>query len=954
MAAVTPRALVWIGFLCSALWAQAQSFPMVQYATREGLGNSIVYRVYQDKKGLLWLSTDNGLTRFDGQHFKNFTARDGLRASYIFGLTENDTSMLISTFGGGIQFLKGAQIDSVASIAPEVAYPISVLHHDNTLWIIDRKLALFRTTARGTQRLSGTTYATAKNVNTIRVSSLGLTACSYGLFVYDSVRQQLREVDIDWGNPPNVYVQWFVELPGQKMLVSANSLFVVDLITRKATNILDGHFRYGSRNLLACRDGSFLAAENTGVLWRFSQDLTRQEKILEGVVINDLYQDTEGGIWLGTHGQGLWHLPTMHARHFPISGLLSPAISFSRTDGCAVVTSLNKPMLLVDSARVRLAGQARVPAVVQPGIVAITETASGQINLATLHGLVRMRGNRADSLSFGFPPTTLLSNADGSLWSGARTGLYHINPALTAYTPWRFFNNKIVRALTRDDANTVWAGTSDGLFPVPRTPEAIPTTSFFKGQDITALFFDSARHVIWVGTHNGLFQLSAAHTVTEKYPNVRVHAITSDLRNHIWIATSQGEVYYDGQRLELFTEKEGIPSELLSHAYDPDRDLLYMLSPTGISLLHVGQFLADRTPAEPVLVVTDQTVDGQRAKDISALQKLPAHTQAITLSLASSYLQNTAHWNLYYRIHEQAWVNAGKTRELRFFELPPGTGRIEIKLRDDINARESTVLALPYAIEVPFFRKPFFVWSVALAAVLAGVGLTVVSMRAVAARKQRKLLGQQRRIELEQKVLRNMLNPHFLNNAVNSIQVFVTRNDQRKTLGYLAKFARLMRVNIELLEKSMITLEKELQNIELYLAFEQLRFDGKLEYEIRVSPDIAAAQITVPSLVLQPFVENAIWHGILPHEKGGKVTVLVHREHNVLLLEIDDDGIGLEAARARPKPNPDKVSKGMSLIRERFDLLNQQQPGYFFSIEDKRTTNANQQGTRVSIRLPMA
>ncbi len=944
----------WMGLLCLALGAGAQSFPVVKYTTREGLGNSIVYRVYQDKKGLLWLSTDNGLTRYDGQHFKNFTTHEGLRASYIFGLTENDTSMLISAFGGGIQFSNGSEIDSVTTIAPQIEYPISVLYHDQALWTIDRRLRLFRTTSRGTEQLSGTSYTTGKNVNTIGVSSLGLTACSYGLFVYDTARQQLREVTIDWGNPPNVYVQWFVELPDQKMLVSANSLFLVDLVTRKATKILDGHFQYGSRNLLACRDGSFLAAENTGVLWRFNRDFTRHEKILEGVVINDMYQDSEGGIWLGTHGQGLWHLPTLHVRYFPISGLLSPTITFSRTEGCAVVTSLNKPMMLVDSARVRLAGHARVPAVVQPGITAFTETANGQINLATLHGLVRMRGTRADSLSFGFPQTSLLSNADGSLWSGARTGLYQINPSFTGYTAWSFFKDKIVRALTRDDANTVWAGTSSGLFAVPSTPEAPSPHSFFAGQDITALHFDPARQVLWVGTHNGLFQIDTAYTIREKYPNVRVHTIIADKRHHIWAGTTKGEVYFDGQRLELFTEKEGIPRDLLRHAYDPQTDLLYLLSATGVSVLHGQGFLANRAPVQPTLFVTDQIRDGQRSVSAQALQSLPASTQSITLLLASSYFQNTEPWNLYYRINEQAWTHAGQTRELRFFELPRGQGRIDVKLRDDINGRESTILTLPYFIEIPFFQKPLFLWCMGALAVMAGVGLTVVTMRAVAQRKQRKLFAQQRKIELEQKVLRNMLNPHFLNNAVNSIQVFVTRNDQRKTLGYLAKFARLMRVNIELLEKSLITLEKEIQNIELYLAFEQLRFDGKLEYEITLSPDINPAQITVPSLVLQPFVENAIWHGILPQEQGGKVAVSVYREQQVLVLEIDDNGIGLHAAQARPKAHPGNVSKGMSLIRERFDLLNQQRPGYSFTIEDKATTHAHASGTRVRLRLPLS
>jgi ligand-binding sensor domain-containing protein len=931
---------IFILFGCPALRGDGQSFPVVKYSTREGLGHSIVYRVYQDKKGLLWLSTDNGLTRYDGQHFENFTTRDGLRASYIFGLAENDTSMLISTFGGGIQFLNGSVIDSAASLAPEIEYPISLLYHDNAVWTIDRNLRLFRITPEGKEQLSGTTIETAKSVNSVGVSRLGITVCSYGLFVYDTVQRKLRELDFEWGNSKGAYVQWFLELSHDKWLVSANDLYIVDVVTKKTRIVLRGNFLFGARNLLACRDGSFLAAENTGTLWRFNTDFTYKEKILEGVVINDMYEDTAGGIWLGTHGQGLWHIPTLHARHFTLDGLLSPSITFSQRHGGAVITSLNKSILLVDSTRTSNLGNTNIPIKLQPGIIVYSESGRDETILGTLGGLVHFHEDGADSLSFGFPQSAILTNEDGSLWSGARTGLYKVNPRLTDYTAVSFFKSKIVRALAHDELTNVWIGTSSGLFVLkPESkPEDKPFQIFFKGNDVTALHFDAGRNVIWVGTHNGLFQIDRSYQIKSVYPQVRVQSILCDKRNHLWAGSSSGEIYYDGNRYELFTTKEGIPGNILRHAYDPEKDVLYVLSSSGVSALKLDHFLNNRSQSQPVLFITDQIIDGKRRTGAKVLQNLPASTQAISLAFANSYFQNTELWNLYYRILPQPWVNAGKTRELRFFELPPGEGQIEIKLRDDINARESTVLALPYIIDIPLFQKTGFVWGIALTCSLVGIGLTGVLMRTAAQRKQRKLLARQRKIELEQKVLHNMLNPHFLNNAVNSIQVFVTRNDQRKTLGYLAKFARLMRVNIELLEKSVITLEKEIHNIELYLTFEQLRLDGKLEYEINLAKDIHPMQLKVPSLVLQPFVENAIWHGILPKESSGKVTVA---------------GIGLEASLAQPKSNPDKVSKGVSLIRERFELLNQQNRGYSFTIEDKKNQHPPGQGTLVRIHIPV-
>ncbi|NBW36806.1 MAG: diguanylate cyclase, partial [Cytophagia bacterium] len=207
---------------------------------------------------------------------------------------------------------------------------------------------------------------------------------------------------------------------------------------------------------------------------------------------------------------------------------------------------------------------------------------------------------------------------------------------------------------------------------------------------------------------------------------------------------------------------------------------------------------------------------------------------------------------------------------------------------------------------------------------------------------------------LEHKVLRNMLNPHFLNNALNAIQVFVTRNDQRRTLGYLSKFARLMRINLELLEKSLVPLEKELNNIELYLEFEILRSEDKLNYVLEIDPAINQTTIKVPSLVLQPFVENAIWHGILPKTTGGQVGIYIKQINRLLHISIVDNGIGLEESRKRKHLSAEhQPSRGTALIRERFTLLNHQNPGHSFAIKKNEEQDPNTTGVTVDITLPV-
>jgi sensor histidine kinase YesM len=163
-----------------------------------------------------------------------------------------------------------------------------------------------------------------------------------------------------------------------------------------------------------------------------------------------------------------------------------------------------------------------------------------------------------------------------------------------------------------------------------------------------------------------------------------------------------------------------------------------------------------------------------------------------------------------------------------------------------------------------------------------------------------------------------------------------------------------MRINLELLEQSLVTLEKELQNIELYLEFEVLRSEGKLTYSIDVSSEIDSTKLKVPSLVLQPFVENAIWHGILPKETNGHVALVIKRNNQLLHISVVDDGVGLEASRkAKNALLSPKPSRGMSIIHDRFSLLNHRHPGHYFTVQDRKSDDTSPAGVVVEITLPV-
>ncbi len=211
----------------------------------------------------------------------------------------------------------------------------------------------------------------------------------------------------------------------------------------------------------------------------------------------------------------------------------------------------------------------------------------------------------------------------------------------------------------------------------------------------------------------------------------------------------------------------------------------------------------------------------------------------------------------------------------------------------------------------------------------------------------------QQKTELEMLALRAQMNPHFIFNCLSSINRYILINNTEAASSYLTKFSRLIRMALQHSEKSMITLEKELEMLRHYLDLERLRFKNAFDYSITFINTIDAATIFVPPLILQPFAENAIWHGLMHKKGGGHLDIALSIEGKILTGIITDNGIGRsEAALLNSKSAEKDKSMGMKITVERLALLNKtidQQS--FFDIEDIKDKNGNTSGTKVELKI---
>jgi hypothetical protein len=288
--------------------------------------------------------------------------------------------------------------------------------------------------------------------------------------------------------------------------------------------------------------------------------------------------------------------------------------------------------------------------------------------------------------------------------------------------------------------------------------------------------------------------------------------------------------------------------------------------------------------------------------------------------------------------------------------LPPGSYRFLIKtVRFD--GRESPEACLvSFRIHKPLWLRTWFLLTAGGLFLLTVYGVFVFKLRSVRAKEKQKTEFNNKLVTLEMRALRAQMNPHFIFNAINSIQNHIIRNDKVTAQDYLAKFARLIRNVLENSKAESIPLNQELETLTLYMELEQIRAPGKFRFKIDTDPHIKSYNTLLPPLLLQPFVENSILHGLLP-KKGneGLIQIHVREQDGLMTIIIEDNGIGRKrAGEIKAGKALTHRSLGLSVTEERISILNRMSEGRTgIRIEDLSDEAGNAFGTRIILSFPL-
>lgn len=253
-------------------------------------------------------------------------------------------------------------------------------------------------------------------------------------------------------------------------------------------------------------------------------------------------------------------------------------------------------------------------------------------------------------------------------------------------------------------------------------------------------------------------------------------------------------------------------------------------------------------------------------------------------------------------------------------------------------------------------------WSLAIGLLVIAMSSVIVFRSITLKRKNEKLRSEsdqavlkQNAAELEMQALRAQMNPHFIFNSLNSINRFILQNNRQQASEYLTKFSRLVRMILQNSQASLITLESELESLSLYLEMEALRFNHHFTYKVSVPPDLDLSGLKVPPLIIQPYTENAIWHGLMHKEEKGHLDIELWQENDHLFFKITDDGVGRkQSAHLSSKSATKYKSLGLKITADRIAILQQinkhESP---VKINDLLHADGSAAGTEVIIKIPV-
>lgn len=970
----------------------AQRWITRQYNIQDGLPNSNVFYVYQDQEGLIWLGTDNGLASFDGFQVETIGTEDGLLGPHITGITENlQDELLVGSYRRGINILRQGVVippDSSSQMCP-FGYDLIQLGEKtafssaSTLYIKSstgiQQIGLRPTLNTHFGKNYNQSFSFHVNIAPYSEKESLLVGCLGGLFLYKDQELKTFCDSLFWNLP--VYSMYETQ-QGDLWVGSFGKLLHIRDCEVMATYTEGIPADKWVHRILQDQKGNLWISVNGYGLCELNRSQSRVDFLGERLNIghtdvNYLMEDKEGNIWIATNGQGVLMIAYSDFQFFDSEqGLKGSQITaLAQSPDGKLYVGTHKGLFLKRGNhfdRIQLfdsPGDAYVfdlEYVEGLGMVVAARMStslsssyvrriSDEILLIQSYTCLSMGNNSLlyQGIDYDQPITIAKIEADRSLIESRNISF----PSLEKQQAYR------IQKLFADDKGRVWIATrSHGLWMLPNleanvtgeeTEDIVPPS--IRQRSIRD-FLSVSDSLYWIATENGLGKWESeswkffgeADGLGANYCS----SLVLDEDGGVWIGTARGLSYYQAGEFMTLGPEEGLASPEI-HALHLDRagNGIWIGTGNGLYFLPFHSSFSSRSQVSHTIITHLSSRDSvyRYPEDLV----LAGEESDLEIRFRSLFYRHPDQVVYQYRLanRQQQWKTT-RTPRIEYASLADGLYDFEV--RASLNrGKWSEPDKLHFRIKSPFWKTFWFYLILALALVVMVILLARWRIRGIRQTEREKRDLRNQIYELEQKALGAMMNPHFIFNSLNSIQHYLNLYDKEAANEYLAKFARLVRMNMEVAQQSLTPLDEELYRLQLYLSLEQMRFGDQFEYDIQIDPELDPEEIELPSMIIQPFVENAIWHGILPAKRSGKILIHVsNSSEQMVRICIDDNGVGIkqDSMSADNRTKSSHISRGMEITKERLRLFSPQSQ---LTVRPLLTEEGRSAGTQVEIYIPL-
>jgi sensor histidine kinase YesM len=928
--------------LCSA-----QDFSYKQFTTADGLSSNVVYSAFQDDKGYIWFCTNAGISRFDGIRFQNYTVKDGLSDNEVFqAIQTRNGKILFFTFNNKVCYYdSGGFHNEKTDSWLKHNFPVSIILYEDkegNYWTFDgitNSVFMLNEQQQYIRKYPGI-FGDSMIVMTDEVMDT--------LSVKDNDRISMEINQFKVGNEhiidslPDVrsYVvflkNYIQELSKAHPAIPAHYLYAL-FLRQQIPKFRYLEFSYPQRD-----DRVWIAHGNMGIISCHNL-FDRKEKAtvyLPHKNISYFFIDREGNYWFTSNGEGVFLLTAHAVKNYRTESDTPPEIYSIVSNRTHIIAGKNNEVLFLNKAsgekftlRLNAISASSLynrvkDLLLDKNRLWIASDVGGTIfylpaNVQFLNGTLPRQ-----SVFSTFALKCLSAGSGGEVYIGAHSKLLMADPRLKS----KDLVSKRITAVAEISPGHLLLGSIDGL----HTYYDGKITNYANGDDA----FKKSITDIAIGK-NGLICIATSEmglilekdkqrlmiTSADSLPSGRRLAsdicrkIFIDSSENIWVCTNQGlsiiriaswnPMNYDIQR---FTTDDGLLSNDVNDVY-VEHDTVWVGTMSGLNMFRYDQI--KRGGSLPLIYISN--ADSVDNRSFSFGTKINIGLQGISYESLGKirYQYKLTGLNTTWQTTER--------HEVYYEVLPAGKYVLQVYAINRFNQKSAQPAIISFTVLPPWWQThwAYFTYILSFASVLLGTVYLV--KRNSRSKEKARMMHREQLQQLEMRALRSQMNPHFIFNTLNAIQKYILENDTDLSYRYLAKFAKLIRNFLENSRQTSIALQQELDLLQSYMEMEALRFRNKFSYEIVLDPMMDLSTIHIPSMLIQPYVENAIWHGIQHKTGTGLVKISIHHvDPGILKCSIEDNGVGRKMAEeievhsgVRHQP------VGMTITQQRLELINQ-------------------------------